>query len=530
MKKSVAFFLLLLLFKNSHAQVANKTDSLALIDLYNNTGGSNWYNRFGSKAWLSGAVNNWAGVSLNNSGRVVSLDLSYNNLKGSLPSTLGNFTMLTSLILNGNLLSGGIPASITSLSNLTIVDFSNNKLTGIIPSNIGSLTKLVKLNFRANQLSGTIPNSVTSLTNLTDLSFGFNQLSGSIPNNIGNLTKLYTLNLYSNSLTGNIPNSIGNMTSLEQINLYSNKLSGAIPSTISNLQNVTSIQVYDNKFTFAGMELVANFVFSQQSGGSGSRNYSQQAIIPLSNKKNVLSVSVGGNFNNNSFDWYKDGNLIGTTYGDSTFTAAKAGKYWVVATNSVCSALTLYSDTLTVYNLPISLSCFTAQAKNEHILLNWQTATELNASDFVIEQSLDGKIFTPRGTVKAVGAGTNAYEYIDNTPNNGINYYRLKMVDKDGSFSYSKVVLVQLSMVNCQLSISPNPAKETVHLKIYSDKNGKSTLRFINSSGKVIKQQNIVLQAGANYLTIDISALASGYYQVLLKTDNNLLQQQLIKE
>jgi len=99
--------------------------------------------------------------------------------------------------------------------------------------------------------------------------------------------------------------------------------------------------------------------------------------------------------------------------------------------------------TALVAALPVKLISFSAQQNNKTVLLNWQTANELNTSHFVIQHGNNGTSFIEIGTVNAEGSGASGYSFTDNNPANGINYYRLESVDKDGATSYSKVVSCQ---------------------------------------------------------------------------------------
>ena len=98
--------------------------------------------------------------------------------------------------------------------------------------------------------------------------------------------------------------------------------------------------------------------------------------------------------------------------------------------------------------LPVTLLDFSAKTIGKQIAINWQTSTELNTANFIIQRSTDGSTFTDIGTVKAIGSGANSYSFTDKTPTNGINYYRLKSVDKDGSLSFSKIVSASLTTNN----------------------------------------------------------------------------------
>src|SRR5437660_162780 len=106
-------FLTAIICTNAFAQAVNQQDSLALVDLYNSTDGPNWYFNDG---WLTGPVNTWTGIKVTGT-RVTWIDLIGNNLKGSIPSSLGNLANLDVLALGSyavafefNELSGNIPS------------------------------------------------------------------------------------------------------------------------------------------------------------------------------------------------------------------------------------------------------------------------------------------------------------------------------------------------------------------------------------------------------------------------------------
>jgi len=129
----------------------------ALIALYNATNGLNWID---STNWnTTEPVSNWYGITTEN-GHVTGIVLNYNNLVGTIPTEIGDFSELTLLFL-----------------------YNNSGITGSIPTEIGNLTNLISLAFVWNyNMTGVIPNSITNLTNLEYLYLGYNQFSGTIPN------------------------------------------------------------------------------------------------------------------------------------------------------------------------------------------------------------------------------------------------------------------------------------------------------------------------------------------------------------
>ncbi|MCC7525228.1 MAG: leucine-rich repeat domain-containing protein [Chitinophagaceae bacterium] len=242
MKKIIVFlFPLLFLHFSVNAQV-NIGDSLALVDLYNNTNGGRWETKTN---WLNGEVKDWFGVRVSNN-RVVQLSLINNNLDGTLPSSLGNLTAITGIFLSKNNLRGNIPVSICNLPSLEILDLSNNQIRGNIPDEIGGLTKLKELRLEHNTLNGKIPTSLRSIRSLLVLVLAFNQLTGSIPDEPGG-RQIFQLELNNNQLTGSIPAALKNIHNLRVVRLNNNQLTGTIPSglapMICHLFDVSSNQL-----------------------------------------------------------------------------------------------------------------------------------------------------------------------------------------------------------------------------------------------------------------------------------------------
>ena len=217
-------------------------DILAL--LYEATGGPDWVN---NRNWVTGApLGQWAGVSVDDEGRVVHLNLGNNNLTGRIPEELGNLANLTRLILEGNQLSGPIPPELGNLANLTRLILEGNQLSGPIPPELGNLANLTRLILSINQLSGPIPSELGNLANLTWLILEGNQLSGPIPPELGNLANLTRLILSINQLSGPIPPKLGNLANLTGLILSINQLSGPIPPELGNLANLTYLSLNGN--------------------------------------------------------------------------------------------------------------------------------------------------------------------------------------------------------------------------------------------------------------------------------------------
>jgi len=180
---------------------------------------------------------------------------------------------------------------------------------------------------------------------------------------------------------------------------------------------------------------------------------------------------------------------------------------------------------VTFNNLPVTISSFTASNFNNAIKTVWQTATELNTANFIIQQSTDGSSFTDIGTVKAIGSGANNYNFTDNSPVNGINYYRLQIIDKDGTTSYSKVISVPFSILNSPFSIYPNPATNfaTIHFSKAVD---KATISVYDITGKAVISQP--LNGSIKDYKLNTQTLPNGLYVVKVNTETCSYNEKLL--
>ena len=223
------------------------TDKDALIALYEATDGANWVS---NQNWLSDdPIGTWYGVITDENDRVIELDLSDNELNGTIPSELGHLTYLEVLYLSENQLSGTIPSALGVLSNLIELSLWSNELTGPIPPELGRLANLEMLHLGKNELSGTIPTELGNLTNLEELGLYSNKLTGVIPAELGDLTNLEWLGLTENRLSGPIPPKLDKLTNLKELYLGQNELSGTIPPELGNLTNLENLFLHSNQFS-----------------------------------------------------------------------------------------------------------------------------------------------------------------------------------------------------------------------------------------------------------------------------------------
>ncbi|KAJ6821176.1 receptor kinase-like protein Xa21 [Iris pallida] len=190
-------------------------------------------------------------TSLSNCTILERLEIGNNNLGGSLPKSITNFSnTLQWLIMGNNFIEGSIPPEIGNLVSLEVFDLGPNLLSGRIPSSIGLLKNLHALDLHSNNFSGEIPSTIGNLSQLNMLFLDFNSFSGSIPTSLGNCKSLALLNIEYNMLTGTIPKEVFSISSLTiEISFEQNQLTGAIPPEVGSLINTGQIRLSGNKLS-----------------------------------------------------------------------------------------------------------------------------------------------------------------------------------------------------------------------------------------------------------------------------------------
>ena len=229
---------------------------------------------------------------------------------------------------------------------------------------------------------------------------------------------------------------------------------------------------------------------------------------------NGSSLQYVAKWNGNS--WQELGGTNSSTFNDYIYIITTDAGANVYASGQFTNGkVKYYVAKYTNIPTPVTLSSFTAQTtKTNTLTTTWQTATELNTANFIIQHSTNGCSFSDIGTVKAIGSGKNGYSFIDNTPANGVNYYRLQIVDKDGSSSFSKVVCVAFGDKQ-SFSIIPNPAKDFATIS-FSKSIDKASIAVYDITGKAVITKS--LNASTNSYKLNTQSLKSGLYVIKVNT------------
>jgi hypothetical protein len=168
--------------------------------------------------------------------------------------------------------------------------------------------------------------------------------------------------------------------------------------------------------------------------------------------------------------------------------------------------------------LPVELVSFTGSNVGDKNKLEWVTASEKNTQKFVVEKSVDGINWVYLGEKPAAGNSNQTLNYMlyDYTPVVGANYYRLKIVDRDQSFSYSNIVIIKLeqSAVNDIVGVFPNPSSGIFTAAISTASDVATALRVYDVLGKTVLVKEVNLTSGLNNVEINLKEFPSASYIV----------------
>ena len=177
--------------------------------------------------------------------------------------------------------------------------------------------------------------------------------------------------------------------------------------------------------------------------------------------------------------------------------------------------------------LPLTLLAFTAQKQGTTAQLNWLTANEQNIQQFDIEKSSDAKTWSKIATQKASDSKNYLFQDEKAFSRASTIYYRLKIVDNDGTFRYSPT----RSLTNEEkigVHIFPNPSKGMLTFDIKKEDMQSIDIRFFNAIGQEIKRVKSQNTEGVYQSDVDVSSFSDGIYYVHIFSNNELLKNEKI--
>ena len=269
-----------------------------------------------------------------------------------------------------------------------------------------------------------------------------------------------------------------------------------IPSTnckaYVNITDALHCHFADNNFTCSAGQLFTGCNSSPQSAGQ-----------TIDKTLSLLLPFLGYHLKNIC----EEGELF-----EATFTS-------IVATSKILECVPFPSCGI----LPVKLVSFSGDAKGTVNILNWKTSEEVNLQQFELQRSADGLNFVTISTIQtqAVNSNGQTYSATDEFPISGNNFYRLKLVDKDGRFEYSATTNVRSE--GKKLSVSgmyPNPVRNILKINLQAELNLSTQIQITDAAGKTVFSQSFSVQKGQSTIQIDAQKFHSGLYMLQLKSSN----------
>ena len=222
------------------------------------------------------------------------------------------------------------------------------------------------------------------------------------------------------------------------------------------------------------------------------------------------------------------------------FYAGTGGNYNPIANGSKIDEMRMYNRALSAaevaqlagLTLPLTLGDFSAIKNTKGVILNWETLSEVNTAYFDIERSSNGTDFVSIGSVSAKGNSSlrQLYTYTDIAPSYGVNYYRLRMVDINNSFTYSNKIAVKNNDQVIAVEIFPNPVSSVLQVQIPSKQKETVTIFITDARGRVVYKKEVQVSEGNNASGIPVSYLSNGLYQFTVESKEGKQTKSFIKQ
>jgi len=229
----------------------------------------------------------------------------------------------------------------------------------------------------------------------------------------------------------------------------------------------------------------------------------------------------------NPTDLNVEGEITDAVFTDATATVLGAFAYSGEGKRRNSIARLLLGNSVT----PVSWLSFTASSQQQTVQLQWTTASEQNNRGFTIQRSSNAQTYTSIGFVAAAGDGnsnaTRQYQFKDERPLNGINYYRLQQMDVDGVYSYSATRTVNFNL-SSYFKVYPAVTQNQINIELANGlvADRSTILRLVDVSGKIHVSKPMRLSKEIIYL----QALPTGMYLLQIQHQGKIYHQKIIKE
>ena len=179
--------------------------------------------------------------------------------------------------------------------------------------------------------------------------------------------------------------------------------------------------------------------------------------------------------------------------------------------------------------LPVELAYFSVKPQQCNALLEWRTAAEKDVDHFLVEQSIDGRKYFAAGKLLPEAKISNNYK-TEISLLDGNNYFKLKIIDKDGSFAYSQIVSVRNDCAgSAAVILYPNPAGDFINLKFPAAMPSSLPVSIYDVNGRVVLQNPVRSRTGENTIRLQVDSLIPGKYFIRSQTEKGTLIKAFVK-
>jgi hypothetical protein len=413
-----------------------------------------------------------------------------------------------------------LSAATTNSANITAAEFFTDNDPG--PGNGTPVTVT----------PGPNPTFIASVptTNLTN---GFHFVAIRVKDASGQWGLFETRGFFISAAAANAPN----ITAAEFFTDNDPGLGNGTPVTVTPGPNPTFIASVPTTALAQGFHFVAIRV----KGADGKWGLFESRGFYITSMGANMGFVTGGEYffdtdpgvgNGMSFNFATPGNSVNETLALDIPVGLSQGTHLLIARVKDANGFWGLMDTVRTITVsgtvtPLRFLSFTGEKINRTTLLRWTTDNEINTSHFEVERSTNGVSFSSMGRVNSFNSsGMHQYAFTDPAPVEGLNYYRLKQVDRDGRMSYTVIIKILHKAFGQEIRLLPNPA--TSHIQIeYTSRQKILLISVFDMKGRQVMQTHLTNQ-GVNKLTI--GTLARGHYVLMLSDGEKNLTGSFIKE
>ncbi|MDQ8004632.1 MAG: T9SS type A sorting domain-containing protein [Pedobacter sp.] len=329
-----------------------------------------------------------------------------------------------------------------------------------------------------------------------------------------------------NTISTNYGSNTGNLIFLAKYHMTGSRKIKAVRQTVGNSSGNTGKIIFAVLTDAAGNILARSNNYTILDGDRGQvKDFLLQTPTTITNADFMVGIAM--DLSNTGFfpaatqieTPLRAGLYFTRTTADAGFTlGAGAGRY-------MASAVT--EDEV----LPVTISTFTAKLNNNKVALNWTVGTETNVNRYEVERSTNGVDFIK--VAEVVANGSSSYATVDAKPELGINYYRLKGVDNDGTLSpFNEVRSIKVNSLEAKVvSVYPNPlVGNTINVTLSNYTKGTYTYKLVDASGRLIQQGSFENNGSESSVITVANTLTKGIYVLHIINGSETIQSKLIKQ